>query len=96
MIVKKYIFKETGVEHKPTDFWRKWPDGSDMSVKEYSEQRPDLWKIQEVEVMTDQERQEIFDFAKELLRSSCMGVNLMDANYAMDQAKQIYNLKKTI
>jgi hypothetical protein len=25
-----------------------------------------------------------------------MGVNPMDANYAMDQSKQLYNLKKTI
>jgi hypothetical protein len=96
MIVKEYIFKETGVEYHPNQSWGKWPDGSSMIVIEHAGQYPDKWKIQELEVISDQERQEIFDFAKELLRTSCMGVNPMSAKYAINEAIELYNLKKTI
>jgi hypothetical protein len=96
MIVKKYIFKDSGIEYSENDSCGKWADGSNMFVKESAEQHPDKWEIKELEVMTDQERQEIFDFAKELLRTSCMGVNPMSAKYAINEAKELYNLKKTI
>jgi hypothetical protein len=96
MIVKKYINNESGIEYHPNQIWSKWPDGSDMFVKEAAEQKPHKWEIKEVEVMSDDERQEIFDFAKELMRASSSSKELITANDAIYHAKELYSLKKTI
>jgi hypothetical protein len=74
----------------------KWGDGSEMTVEECFKRFPKAYELIEETVITDQERDEIFDFAKELIRSAYLGGQSMSPDYAITKSIELYKLKETI
>lgn len=74
----------------------KWGDGSEMTVEECFKRFPNAYEVIEETVITDQEREEIFEYAKELLRMSMTGASRINAHTAVVEAKELYKLKGMI